>query len=124
MINNNYSTEEIANKLATLTNTTSPEAVEQLENCLYHLKTIAENEFNQDYFRTFYNTLEKLCEVIRPLYTVVWTYGDETWTFKTEQAARDKIEQLVAEDIQENGDGSESDYYIRVTVDAELTVLP
>lgn len=34
--------------------------ISEIEQCLYHLKTIAKNEHNQDYFRTFYNALQKL----------------------------------------------------------------
>ena len=31
-----------------------------LENALYYIKTVAENEYNQEYFRTFYKVLENL----------------------------------------------------------------
>lgn len=31
-----------------------------LENALYHLKSLCENPYNNDYFRTFYNVLENL----------------------------------------------------------------
>lgn len=31
-----------------------------LENALYYLKTICENEHNKDYFRTLYKTLENI----------------------------------------------------------------
>ena len=31
-----------------------------VENALYYLKTAAENEYNHDYFRVFYNVL---CEI-------------------------------------------------------------
>lgn len=31
-----------------------------LENALYYLKTICENEHNENYFRTFYRILERL----------------------------------------------------------------
>jgi hypothetical protein len=30
------------------------------ENALYYLKTVASNEHNADYFRTFYKALERL----------------------------------------------------------------
>ena len=31
-----------------------------LENSLYYLKTICQNEYNSNYFRTFYKSLENL----------------------------------------------------------------
>ena len=31
-----------------------------LENAIYHLKAICENEYNNDYFRTFYRILERI----------------------------------------------------------------
>ena len=31
-----------------------------LENALYHLKTVCENENNKDYFRTLYKILERI----------------------------------------------------------------
>lgn len=32
----------------------------ELENALYYIKTIAENEYNKEYFRTLYRILENL----------------------------------------------------------------
>lgn len=34
--------------------------VNDLENALYYIKTIAQNEHNQEYFRTFYNILQRI----------------------------------------------------------------
>lgn len=34
--------------------------INDLENAIYYLKTIAKNEYNQEYFRTFYNVLQCL----------------------------------------------------------------
>ena len=31
-----------------------------IENAIYHLKAIAQNEYNADYFRTFYNILQRI----------------------------------------------------------------
>ena len=31
-----------------------------IENVIYHLKAIAQNEYNADYFRTFYNILQRI----------------------------------------------------------------
>ena len=56
-----YSPENVAEKLLELSNLTNDESVEEikndLENALYHLSAIAENKYNKDYFRTFYNAL-------------------------------------------------------------------
>jgi len=55
-----YAYSDIAEKLANLTGIKNPDDYEQLESALYHLETIAENEFNLDYFRVLYNVLYKL----------------------------------------------------------------
>lgn len=34
--------------------------INELENALYYIKTIAQNEYNQEYFRTFYNILQRI----------------------------------------------------------------
>lgn len=34
--------------------------INELENALYHIKTIAQNEHNQEYFRTLYNILQRI----------------------------------------------------------------
>ena len=34
--------------------------INDLENALYYIKTISQNEYNQDYFRTFYNILQRI----------------------------------------------------------------
>lgn len=34
--------------------------INDLENAIYYLETIAKNEYNQEYFRTFYNVLQCL----------------------------------------------------------------
>lgn len=31
-----------------------------LENALYYLQALSENEYNKDYFRTFYNILQSI----------------------------------------------------------------
>ena len=31
-----------------------------IENAIYHLKAIAQNEYNADYLRTFYNVLQRI----------------------------------------------------------------
>ena len=39
---------------------TEEEERKELENALYNIKTIAENEYNKDYWRTLYNALQKI----------------------------------------------------------------
>ncbi|MBO5888681.1 MAG: hypothetical protein J6Q58_00900 [Clostridia bacterium] len=34
--------------------------ISEIEQCIYYIKTIASNEHNADYFRTFYNILQPL----------------------------------------------------------------
>lgn len=39
---------------------TEEEERKELENALYNIKTIAENEYNKNYWRTLYNALQKI----------------------------------------------------------------
>lgn len=66
---NNYeiTPDEIAKtlvKLADFGNDIESEnqAATDLENALYYLDAIAQNEYNNDYFRTFYNVLAKITD--------------------------------------------------------------
>lgn len=34
--------------------------INEIEQGIYYIRTMAENEYNADYFRTFYNVLERL----------------------------------------------------------------
>ena len=34
--------------------------INEIEQGIYYIRTMAENEYNADYFRTFYNILERL----------------------------------------------------------------
>ena len=36
------------------------QAVEEIDNALFHIKTLAQNELNADYWRTFVETLKNL----------------------------------------------------------------
>ena len=59
---------EIANKLYELAKDMDymdyeeekEQIIQEIEQGVYYIKTIAENEHNADYFRTFYNILERL----------------------------------------------------------------
>lgn len=37
---------------------TEEQTINELIDALYHLKTVAQNEYNQDYFRTLWNCLQ------------------------------------------------------------------
>ena len=37
------------------------EKVQETEKALYHIKVIAENEYNEEYFRTFIKILKNIC---------------------------------------------------------------
>lgn len=53
-----YSVEDIAEQLIELSNLDMPEDLkEELETALYNLKAMAENKYNNDYFRVLYNVL-------------------------------------------------------------------
>ena len=36
------------------------QTIKEIENFLYHLKALAQNEYNYEYFKTFYNLLQKI----------------------------------------------------------------
>ena len=56
--------DEIAEQLYKLAYGENAEVDQQimkdLENCLYDLKAVCENEYNFDFFRTMYRTLEQI----------------------------------------------------------------
>lgn len=62
------STQEIAEKLYELSKDMDymdyeeekESVINDLENALYYIKTISQNEYNQEYFRTFYNILQRI----------------------------------------------------------------
>lgn len=59
---------DIAEKLAGIT---EPARRAELENCLYNIMAICENDRNQDYWRTLYITLENICYQIETKYIFV-----------------------------------------------------
>ena len=62
-LENYYDCEEIAivlSQLASGNNTTDVETVKDLIEVLYNLEAIANNEYNADYYRTFWNVLQKI----------------------------------------------------------------
>ena len=70
MFNVEYYPEDITEKLLYLTERidTEPKKRKQVEreiiDCLYWIQAAAGNEYNQDYWRTFYKTLENICYLI------------------------------------------------------------
>lgn len=65
---NEKSTEEIAQRIYELSQDMDwmdyehekAEEIAELEKCLYYIRTVAQNEHNADYFRTFYNALQRI----------------------------------------------------------------
>ena len=62
------SVEEVANKLYELAKDMDymdyedekEQEIADIENALYYLKALAQNEYNADYFRTFWNLLQRI----------------------------------------------------------------
>lgn len=70
MFNVEYYPEDITEKLLYLTERIDAEPEkrkqvnQEITDCLYWIKAAAGNEYNQDYWRTFYRTLENICYLI------------------------------------------------------------
>lgn len=67
MINmeNYYDSEEIATvlcRLSTGNDIVDVDVMKDVEESIFHLKTIASNEYNSDYYRTFWNVLQKITD--------------------------------------------------------------
>lgn len=58
----NYYPDDIAAVLCKLAEMEDPDTVHYCENALYNIKVVANNEFNADYWRTFWQILEKIAE--------------------------------------------------------------
>lgn len=59
---NYYGCEEIANVLCRLSSVVDAETVGDVTEAVYHLQAIASNEYNSDYYRTFWNVLQKITD--------------------------------------------------------------
>ncbi len=62
---NYYDCEEIAAVLCRLSSANAivdVETMNDVEEAIYHLKTIASNEYNSDYYRTFWNVLQEITD--------------------------------------------------------------
>ena len=62
---NYYECEEIASVLCRLASenvTVDTETKKDIEEAIYHLKAIASNNYNSDYYRTFWNVLQKITD--------------------------------------------------------------
>ena len=69
MFNIEYYPEDITEKLLYLIERIDAEPVEKqvnkdMEDCLYWILAAAQNKYNDDYWRTFYRTLENICYLI------------------------------------------------------------
>ena len=58
----NYSSDEIAYVLCKLAHNKDKGRAADVEEALYHLSLLCENEYNPDYFRTMWNVLEDILE--------------------------------------------------------------
>lgn len=55
-----YSTEEIAKTLCKLAQETNEAIIKDCDEAIYYLKCIADNKYNDDYFRTMWKVLMKI----------------------------------------------------------------
>lgn len=63
-MNTNYEhPEDIAQALCKVTGVTGEAEIKDCTDALYQLLAIAQNEYNSDFYRTFYAVLSKLMEV-------------------------------------------------------------
>lgn len=60
----NYYPDEITSAICEKIGETNPAKKSDIENAVYNLKAICENEYNSDFYRVFYKALEKLTEVL------------------------------------------------------------
>ena len=60
MKNYYYDSKEIATVLCKLASKKDIETIKDVEEALYQLQAVAENEYNADYYRTFWNVLQKI----------------------------------------------------------------
>ena len=60
-----YDGEDIVTVLCELSSgdgTVNMETMKEVEEALYQLQAVAENEYNADYYRTFWNVLQKITD--------------------------------------------------------------
>ena len=67
MKNYYYDSKEVATVLCELASKKDTEkdteTIKDVEEALYQLKAISENEYNADYYRTFWDVLQKITEI-------------------------------------------------------------
>lgn len=54
----------LAESLCRLADSTDNNTIQNVEKCIYHLRTVAQNEYNTDFFRVFYKTFVNAMENI------------------------------------------------------------
>ena len=60
---NDYYPDDIARALCYMvSDNPDKETIDDCENALYNIKCIAGNEFNDEFYRTFWNVLQKITE--------------------------------------------------------------
>ena len=62
IINSFMDSEDIACIICDAAGTKNKQDFEDIENALYYIKTIAENKYNSDFWRVFYNALLTIAE--------------------------------------------------------------
>lgn len=98
--NSYYNIEDIAEQLIKLSNLDMPEGLkEELETALYNLKAMAENKYNNDYFRVLYNVL------------LVIT-GNETFQIRKESVMtlREYLKELKIDQIEDDTEFCDKEY--------------
>lgn len=98
--NSYYNIEDIAEQLIKLSNLDMPEGLkEELETALYNLKAMAENKYNNDYFRVLYNVL------------LVIT-GNETFQIRKESVTtlREYLKELKIDQIEDDTEFCDKEY--------------
>ena len=62
IINSFVDSADIASIICDAAGAKNKQDFEDIENALYHIKTIAENKYNSDFWRVFYNALLTIAE--------------------------------------------------------------
>lgn len=55
-------TKRMANKLCSMAKEVGTDDIDNVENALYHIKTICQNELNADFYRSLFRVLIDICE--------------------------------------------------------------
>lgn len=67
-----YDSRDIAEILCKLAKTMDNQDIENCEEAIYYLRTVARNPLNADYFRTMWRVLQAIAD-----YSNEWLYGED-----------------------------------------------